>query len=156
MRRNQTVGDLLELLPRHGSFQPACRKAADRGQLPGEVVSAAAAGLVTGSKAVVNGSATAVKNVATLGLSSGQLELIGVTKEDREHGYTPRSRLLPRSGEVLIAVGTSGLATALSKGGTIARTASGALSLYDAAGNAVGTVQGAYDASQNGINLENG
>src|SRR5262249_44814030 len=60
------------------------------------------------------------------------------------------------SGQVLIAVGTSGLSTALSKGGAIARTASGALIAYDAAGNAVGTVQGAYDAMQNGVNLENG
>ena len=53
-------------------------------------------------------------------------------------------------------MGTSGLATALSKGGTVARAASGALIAYDAAGNAVGTIQGAYDATQNGINLENG
>ena len=60
------------------------------------------------------------------------------------------------SGQVLVAVGTSGIAAALNNGGAVARGASGALVAYDAAGNAVGVVQGAYDASQNGINLENG
>ena len=94
--------------------------------------------------------------MATLGLSSSQLELIGVTKEDREGGYDTAVRIATASGEVLIAVGTSGLATALSKGGTVARTASGSLIAFDAAGSAVGTVQGAYDAGQNGLNLENG
>jgi hypothetical protein len=84
------------------------------------------------------------------------LELIGVTKEDRERGYDTAVTIATASGQVLIAVGTSGLTAALSKGGTVARSASGALVVYDAAGNAVGTVQGAYDASQNGINLENG
>jgi hypothetical protein len=112
--------------------------------------------LSTGSKAIVNGSATAVKNVATLGLSSSQLELIGVAKEDRQRGYDSAVSIATASGQVLIAVGTGGLATALSKGGTVARTASGALVAYDAAGNVVGTVQGAYDALQNGVNLENG
>lgn len=47
----------------------------------------AVAGLRTGGKSLVNGAATAVKNVATLGLSTHQLELIGVTKEDRDRGY---------------------------------------------------------------------
>jgi hypothetical protein len=41
-------------------------------------------------------------------------------------------------------------------GGSIARTASGALVAFDAAGNAVGVVQGVYDASQNGVNISNG
>ena len=104
----------------------------------------------------MNGSATAVKNVATLGLSNSQLELIGVTKEDRDRGYDQAVAIATASGEVLIAVGTSGLATALSKGGTIARRASGALIAYDALGNAVGVVQGVYDAKQNGVNLSNG
>lgn len=126
------------------------------GRLPGEVAAGAAAGLVTGGKAIFNGTATAVKNVATLGLSSSQLELIGVTKEDRERGYGTAVTIATASGQVLIAVGTGGRTAALSKGGTVARTASGALVAYDAAGNAVGTVQGAYDAGQNGVNLENG
>ena len=113
-------------------------------------------GLGTGSKAVVNGVATAVKDTATLGLSPGQLELIGVTKEDRERGYDTAVAISTASGQILIAVGTGGAASALSKGGSIARTASGALVAYDAAGNAVGVVQGVYDASQNGINIANG
>jgi hypothetical protein len=156
-RRNQTVSDLTGIVTPgmvHSSRLAATLKSAAR--LPGEITRAASAGLVTGGKAVVNGSATAVKNVATLGLSSTQLELIGVTKEDRARGYDTAVTIATASGQVLVAVGTSGLAAALSKGGTVARAASGALVAYDAAGNAVGTVQGAYDASQNGVNLENG
>jgi hypothetical protein len=57
---------------------------------------------------------------------------------------------------VLIAVGTGGVASALSKGGSVAQTASGALVAYDAAGNAVGVIQGIYDASQNQVNIANG
>lgn len=157
IRRNQMVADLT------GGASPglirSSRLAMDlqaATRLPKEVTVAAAAGLKTGGKAVVNGSATAIKNVATLGLSSSQLELIGVTEEDRAGGYDAAVTIATASGQVLIAVGTSGLTTALSKGGTIARTASGTLLAFDAAGNAVGVVQGAYDASQNGINLENG
>ncbi|MBI3836670.1 MAG: hypothetical protein HY288_01885 [Planctomycetia bacterium] len=157
IRRNQAVGELTGIVT-PGMVQSS-RLAAQlqaAGRLPAEVAAAAAAGLVTGGKAIVNGSATAVKNVASLGLSSSQLELIGVTKEDRERGYDTVVTIATASGQVLIAVGTSGVTAALSKGGTVARTASGALVAYDAAGNAVGTVQGAYDASRNGIDLENG
>lgn len=125
-------------------------------RLPGEVARAAAAGLGTGGKAVVNASATAIKNVATLGLSTGQLELIGVTQEDRDRGYDTAVTIATASGALLIAVGTGGIASALSKGGSVARTAGGALVAYDAAGNAVGVVQGTYDASKNGVNLSNG
>ena len=157
IRRNQMLGDLTGVVTPGmvGSSRLAAQLQATA-RLPAEVTSAAAAGLVTGGKAIVNGTATAVKNVATLGLSSSQLELIGVTREDRERGYDTAVRIATASGQVLIAVGTSGFTTALSKGGTVARTASGALVVFDAAGNAVGTVQGAYDASQNGLNLENG
>ena len=125
-------------------------------RLPGEVGRAGAAGFGTSGKAIVNGSATAIKNVATLGLSTSQLELIGVTKEDRERGYDTAVTIATFSGEVLIAVGTGGIVSALSKGGSIARAASGALLVYDAAGNAVGVVQGAYDARQNGVTVSNG
>jgi hypothetical protein len=125
-------------------------------RLPAEVARAAAAGTLTGSKAVVNGFATAVKDVATLGLSPGQLELIGVTKEDRERGYDTAVSISTASGQVLIAVGTGGMASALAKGGSVARAASGALVAFDAAGNAVGVVKGVYDATQNGVNIANG
>ncbi len=157
IQRNQTVGQLTGIVtPGMVTSSRLATTLQSAARLPSEVRAAAAAGLVTGSKAVVNGSATAIKNVATLGLSSSQLELIGVTEEDRRRGYDTAVKIATASGQVLIAVGTSGLTTALSKGGTVARTASGALVAFDAAGNAVGTVQGAYDASQNGINLENG
>jgi hypothetical protein len=94
--------------------------------------------------------------VATLGLSPGQLELIGVTKEDRDRGYDTAAAITTASGQVLIAVGTGGITSALSKGGSIARAASGALVVFDAAGNAVGVVQGVYDASQKGVTIANG
>jgi hypothetical protein len=157
IQRNHTIGELSGVVTPgmvHSSRIALNLQAA--GQLASDVSAAAAAGLKTGGKAVVNGSATAIKNVATLGLSSSQLELIGVTDQDREQGYDTAVTIATASGQVLVAVGTSGLGTVLSKGGTVARTASGALVAYDTAGNAVGTVQGAYDASQNGINLENG
>jgi hypothetical protein len=157
IRRNQTIGDLTGIVtPGMVASSRLATTLQSAARLPSEISTAAAAGLVTGSKAVVNGSATAIKNVATLGLSSSQLELIGVTKEDRARGYDTAVTIATASGQVLVAVGTSGHTAALSKGGTVARTASGALVAFDAAGNAVGTVQGAYDASQNGVNLENG
>jgi len=124
--------------------------------LPGELKAARDKGLLIGGKALANGSATAVKNVVTLGLSPGQLELIGVTKEDREHGYDTAVAISTASGELLIAVGTGGLATALSKGGTVLRVASGALVAFDTAGNAVGVVAGVHDAASNGITIGSG
>jgi hypothetical protein len=157
VQRNRTISELTGVVT--PAMIRAGRLAADlesAARLPAEVARAAAAGTVTGSKAVVNGFATAVKDVATLGLSPGQLELIGVTKEDRERGYDTAVAISTASGQILIAVGTGGAASALSKGGSVARTASGALVAYDAAGNAVGVVQGVYDASQNGINIANG
>lgn len=157
IRRNQTVADLTGR--QTPGMAQSSRLAADlqsATRLPGEVARAAAAGLGTGAKAVVNASATAVKNVATLGLSTSQLELIGVTKEDRARGYDTAVTIATASGEVLIAVGTAGIASALSKGGSVANGFSGALIAYDAAGNAVGVVRGTYDASKNGVNLNNG
>jgi len=157
IKRNQQVAELT------GFASPGLiasnRLAVDlqaAGRLPAEMARGAAAGLGTGAKALVNGSATAIKTIATLGFSNSQLELIGVTKEDRERGYDQAVAIATASGEVLIAVGTGGLTAALSKGGTIARTTSGALVAYDAAGNAVGVVRGTYDAAKNGINLSNG
>jgi hypothetical protein len=157
IRRNQMIAELTGVVTpgmiRSTRIAVELQSAA---RLPGEVARAAAAGLGTGGKAVVNGFATAVKDVATLGLSPGQLELIGVTKEDRDRGYDTAVSISTASGQVLIAVGTGGMASALSKGGSIARTASGALVAFDAAGNAVGVVQGVYDATQNGVNISNG
>lgn len=89
-------------------------------------------------------------------MSPGQLELIGVTKEDRDRGYDTAVSISTASGQVLIAVGTGGMASALSKGGSVARAASGALVAFDAAGNAVGFVQGVYDANKNGVTFANG
>src|SRR5262249_37107888 len=125
-------------------------------KLPGEMSAAFFGGLGTGGKAVVNGTATAIKSVATLGLSTSELELIAVTKADRENGYDTAVKIATASGQVLIAVGTGGIASALAKGGKVARTVSGALVAFDAAGNAVGVVQGVYDAAQNGVTLANG
>lgn len=157
IQRNQTVTELTGVvtpsLIRSTRIATELQSAA---RLPGEVARAAAAGLGTGSKAVVNGFATAVKDTVTLGLTPGQLELIGVTKEDRERGYDTAVAISTASGQILIAVGTGGAASALSKGGSVARTSSGTLVAYDAAGNAVGVIQGVYDASQHGVNIANG
>ena len=77
-------------------------------------------GLRTGGKALVNGGATAIKDTATLGLMPGQLELIGVTREDRDRGYDTAVAISTASGEVLIAVGTGQVSSLLSKGGQVA------------------------------------
>ena len=157
IRRNQAIADLtgvvtpgmLRSTRLATEIQSAARLAAD-------VTAAAAAGLGTGVKANVNGFATAVKDAATLGLNPGQLELIGVTKEDRDRGYDTAAAISTASGQILLAVGTGAISSALSKGGTIARTANKALVVYDTAGNAVGVVQGVYDASQNKLSIANG
>ncbi len=156
-RRNATIASLTGVVT-PGMIQPGslAAKLQSAAQLAGEMARAAAAGLLTGVKAVVNGSATAIKSVATLGLDTSQLELIGVTKEDRANGYDTAVAISTASGQVLIAVGTGGVASALSKGGSIARTASGAILAFDSAGNAVGVVQGIYDATQNGVSISNG
>ena len=156
-KRNQTIADLTGVVTpgmiRSNRIAAALQSAV---RLPGDVARAAAAGLGTGGKAVLNGAATAVKGVATLGLSTSQLELIGVTKEDRDRGYDTAVSIATGSGQILIAVGTGGITSALSKGGSIAQAANGALIAYDAAGNAVGVVQGVYDASKNGVSIHNG
>jgi len=79
-----------------------------------------------------------------------------VTADDRERGYDTAVKFSTASGQILIAVGTLGIGTALSGGGAVVRVASGALVVFDTAGNAVGAVQGVYDASQNGLTLANG
>jgi hypothetical protein len=153
IRRNQTIAGLSGVVTpgmiqsngiaaelRSAARLPGevARWAAEIARSASEIAGAGAAGLGTGGKAVVNGFATAVKSVATLGLNTSQLELIGVTKEDRARGYDTAVAISTASGQVLIAVGTGGVTSALSKGGSVARAASGALLLYDAAGNAVG------------------
>ena len=153
IQRNKAVADLT------GGASPGMRRsdelAADL-QAAGRVAGAAAAGLRTGGKSVINGTATAVKNVVTLGLDNHQLELIGVTKQDRDGGYNEAVAIATASGEVLIAVGTGGITAALSNGGKIARVVGRGLVALDAAGNIVGVVRGSYDAKTNGLNLSNG
>jgi len=136
--------------------QGIAAKITSAGKLPGAIAGGLGSGLKTGGKAVVNGGATAIKNVATLGLTTSQLELIGVTDEDRANGYDTAVAIATGSGEVLIAVGTGGLTAALKAGGTVARAVNGALIVHDAAGSAVGVVQGIYDAKENGFTVSGG
>ena len=153
IKRNQTIADL------SGYKSPDLERSsriADQLKAAARVVGAYYSGEITGGKSLLNGGATAIKNVATLGLNSSQLELIGVTKADREAGYDHAVTIATASGEVLIAVATGGISAALSKGGTVARAASGALFAYDTAGNAVGVIRGVVDVHQNGVTLQNG
>ncbi len=136
--------------------QGIAAKITSAGNLPGAIAGGLGSGAKTGGKALINGGATAVKNVATLGLSTSQLELIGVTEKDRANGYDTAVYIATGSGEVLIAVGTGGLAAALKAGGTVARAVNGALIVHDAAGSAVGVVQGIYDAKENGFTVSGG
>jgi hypothetical protein len=112
-------------------------------------------GLATGNKAVVNGSATAVRNVFTLGTLDTPVEWLPVTEEDRANGYDTAVAIATGSGEVLVGVMTGGAASALSKGGKVARLGGLGLVILDASGNVVGAVRGAYDAATNGVTLQN-
>ncbi len=113
VQRNREITDLAGVItPSMIQFTRIATELQSVARLPGEVARAAAAGLGTGGKAVANGLVTAVKDVATLGLSPGQLELIGVNKEDRDRGYDTAVSISTASGQVLIAVGTGGMASA--------------------------------------------
>jgi hypothetical protein len=92
MRRNQTIADLTGVVtPGMIRSNRIAKELQSTPRLPlevaREIARAAAAGLGTGAKAVVNGFATAVKSVATLGLNTSQLELIGVTKSPRKTNF---------------------------------------------------------------------
>ena|GEM_PF-3071279 len=112
--------------------------------------------LGTGTKAVINGTATAIVRTATLGFCDREIELWAISKEDRADGYDTAVAIATVSGEVLIAAVTGGAASILEKGGQVARTAGGALVVFDAAGNIVGVVRGTIDAVSNGLTLQNG
>lgn len=157
VKRNLAVADLTGLTT--PGMVRSSRLAVDldsASRLGGEVSRAGVAGLGTGGKAVVNGLANAIKNTVTLGLSDTQIELLAVTQDDRDRGYDSAVAIATASGEILIAVGTAGMTTALKGGGTLVRTASGVLTVFDAAGNVVGVIKGTFDAKQNGVNLSNG
>jgi hypothetical protein len=115
-----------------------------------DLLGAAGNGLATGGKAVVNGAATAARSTVTLGIVGDHWEVIPVSEADQANGYGLSAGLAQVGFDVLITVGSGGLASALAKGGKVARTASGALLLYDAAGNYMGVVRGAEDMAANG------
>ncbi|MBX9790671.1 MAG: RHS repeat-associated core domain-containing protein [Pirellulales bacterium] len=127
-----------------------------RSHNPAEAAKEVAQGFKTGTKAVVNGVAIAGVKTVTLCQCGDGLELIGVTDEDRALGYDTAVQFSTASGEILIGVVSGGTAAALKNGGTLAKTASGAIDILDAAGNVVGVVKGVQDASSNGFNLSNG
>jgi hypothetical protein len=114
------------------------------------VASAGAEGLTTGGKAVVNGAAQAGVDLLSLGLYEGKVEVFQVTELDRAYGYDLSAAFARGGVTVIMAVGTGGLQSVLSKGGSLARAASGALNVFDAAGNLVGVIQGSEDMLQNG------
>jgi len=120
-----------------------------------EIGNAFVGGLMIGSKAVVNGTATAIVNTVTLGMNEDSVELIEVTEEDRRAGYDTAVAFSTAGGEILIGVLTGGAAAALSKGGKVARLSGGGIAIFDAAGNGVGFVKGSYDISQNGLTTAN-
>ena len=129
---------------------------ADELKAAARVADAWYAGVATGGKAVVNGAATAIKNVATLGLSSSQLELIGVTKAEREAGYNHAVAIATASGDVFIAVVTGGVSAVLSKGGTIARAASRRAGHLRRGWQHSRRGTRRVDAANNGVTLRNG
>ena len=121
-----------------------------------EGVDGAARGLKTGSKAVVNGAATAIVNTVTLGLNESEIAILGVTDEDRAGGYGIALGFATAGGEILIGVGTAAMQAALACGGRASRLANGALTVFDAAGNAVGVIKGGAQVLNDGLSLESG
>lgn len=118
VNRQRQIDDLTGAGPSRQTkrAQGIASKITSAGKLPGAIAGGLGSGLKTGGKSLVNGGATAVKNVATLGLNTSQLELIGVTEEDRANGYDTAVYIATGSGDVLIAVGSGGLAAALKAG----------------------------------------
>ena len=112
-------------------------------------------GLMTGGKAVVNGTASAVRATVTLGLVGDHWEVIAVTPGDRANGYATAAGVVQITGEFIIGVATGGAASALAKGGRVAAVAGKGLVLFDAAGNAVGVVTSASNIVANGPNAGN-
>ena len=115
----------------------------------------AGSGLQTGGKAIVNGTATAVRQTATLGLYDDPWELISVTDEDRAGGYGVAFGVVNVSANAIISLSPGAIANC-SKGTKFAKAVATGFAAYDTAGNAVSTGSGIYDATKNGLNLQNG
>ncbi len=115
----------------------------------------AGSGLQTGGKAIVNGTATAVRQTATLGLYDDPWELISVTDEDRAGGYGVAFGVVNVSANAIISLSPGAIANC-SKGTKFAKAVATGFAAYDTAGNVVSTGSGIYDATKNGLNLQNG
>ena len=73
-------------------------------------------GLMTGGKAVVNGTASAVRATVTLGLVGDHWEVIAVTPGDRANGYATAAGVVQITGEFIIGAATGGAASGAGQG----------------------------------------
>jgi RHS repeat-associated protein len=111
------------------------------------VAGAVGSGLQTGGKAVVNAAGSTV----SVGFYEGPFE---VTQQDIYNGYNTSRLIAGLSGEILVGVGTGGIAT-YAKAGTAARYFGKTALAFDTASNVIGVGRGAVDIYENGIGLGN-
>jgi hypothetical protein len=111
------------------------------------VAGAFGSGLKTGGKAVGNAAGSSL----TLGFYDGPFT---VTQQDIDNGYNASRAIAGISTEILVGVGTGGLAT-YTKAGTAARVVSKTALAFDTGGNVVNVGRGVSDAYQNGIGFGN-
>jgi hypothetical protein len=123
-----------------------------------QIASAAAGGLQTGGKAVVNGTASAAVNTLTLGMVDKNIEMITVTAEDRAIGYDAAGGSAKFGATVLISTLGPGAVTNVAKGfggAQAACTTGKVLAGLDAVHNSVDVGKGVADIRQNGLTVGN-
>lgn len=120
-----------------------------------EVLQAEAKGLKVGAKAVTNSALNTAVSTVTLGQVDGK-DYIPVTDEDRAMGYNASAAISRVGEEILVGVAAGGAATALSKGGKIAKLGGYALRALDVTQNSINIGTGAADAAENGLDWQNG
>jgi hypothetical protein len=98
---------------------------------------------------VTNAAAAAVVSTATLGYVE-KYDLVEATDADRAYGYDTAFAFGKAGWDILVGVGTGGAAGALSKGGTVAKTAAVGLEVFDLTTNVVNLGRGIADVYNEG------
>ena len=125
------------------------------GSAAAQITTAAGKGLKTGSKAVVNATASTVVSTVTFG-GVDNVQAWKVTDEDIRNGYNTSYAFARGGTEILVGVATGAGATKLAQVGTkAAKYGSYAIRVGEAAQNVVQGGRGMADMVENGVTLEN-
>jgi len=107
-------------------------------------------GIRTGSKAVINGSLTAVRVTLTASFVDGHWEVVEVTPEDREIGYDQAANIATVSADLLISAISEGASLQAVYGGRIVKAIHRGFLILDKANDVAGVVRGGADILENG------